>query len=84
LKWIQWQNRHDEAIGELWNCKEELRSVPIKRSVEQLIHILDYYKPIDVLEILRILYDLQFRVDSNNFVYDENLEFDLSDVKKSY
>ena len=83
MKMDTFQNRKDEALGELWNCKEEIKHRATKKSVEHLIRLLEEYKPIDVVEILDLIHDLKFKVESNNYCNDEELKFDLDDVKKS-
>jgi len=77
------QNRKDKALGELWNCKEELEHNAIKQSVGLLISLMDNYKPVDVLEVMRMLEDLRFEVDNYNFCYNTKLKFDLGDVKRA-
>lgn len=77
------QGRKDYSLGLLWECKEEMTHIPTKKSVECLISLINEYKPIDVFEIIEMIHELKYMVESNNYCYDENLSFDLSDVKRA-
>jgi hypothetical protein len=74
------QGRKDKLQGEIHNIIKKSEPCAAKTAFNELNLHGDRYNWTDIIELIRLLFDLKIDVENYNFVYDTDLKFGIEDI----